>query len=350
LTSLVEVYGGSVVATRSEHLDLEVSDREPYLLVAENLQKSYGDNLALKGLSFSLRPGRVMGFLGPNGAGKTTAIRILTTILQPTAGSFSVNGISHNEPAKIRKTIGVLPESQGLIEDMTGFETLTYYGRLYGQKASEAKKRAARLLQEVGLDRRATSLVSTYSRGMRQRLGIARALINEPPLLFLDEPTLGLDPKGQRGLLMLLQGIARERGKGIILCSHLLSEIEEVCDDVVILRSGGIVASGTVTEVLQKARHNNVQIRIPAQFVEQAKETLRTIPGVSHVSQKGTNESLYWLDVELEDMPVEGQEAKASLRNRLLSASVEAGIPILNYDAAGVSLQDVFLQLTDEEQ
>jgi ABC-2 type transport system ATP-binding protein len=260
-----------VVETSSEHLG--VSDRDGYVLVAENLQKSYEDNkLALKGLSFSLKPGRILGFLGPNGAGKTTAIRILTTILQPTAGSFSVNGISHNEPTKIRNTIGVLPESHGFIEDMTAVEYLTYFGRLYGQGASEAKKRATGLLKEVGLEHRARSLVSTYSRGMRQRLGIARALINEPALLFLDEPTLGLDPKGQRGLLILLKDISRNRNTGIILCSHLLSEIEEVCDEVVILRSGAIVASGTVAEVLQKTRHNNVQFRIPANFVEQAKK------------------------------------------------------------------------------
>jgi ABC-2 type transport system ATP-binding protein len=336
-----------VVATSSKHLG--VLDRETHLLVAENLQKSYQDNWALKGLTFSLKPGRIMGFLGPNGAGKTTAIRILTTILQPTAGSFSVNGISHNEPTKIRNIIGVLPESQGYIEDITGVEYLTYFGRLYGQRASEAKKRAADLLKEVGLENRASSLVSTYSRGMRQRLGIARALINEPALLFLDEPTLGLDPKGQQALLVLLKDISRDHGAGIILCSHLLSEIEEVCDDVVILRAGEIVASGSVTEVLQKTRHNNVQIRIPAEFVEQARETLRTIPDVLRISQKGTNESLYWLDVELEDMPVEERQARESVRSRLLSALVEAEIPILNYDAAGVSLQDVFLQLTNEE-
>jgi ABC-2 type transport system ATP-binding protein len=336
------------MATSSEHL--AVSDGRPYLLVAENLQKSYGDKLALKGLSFSLRPGRIMGFLGPNGAGKTTAIRILTTILQPSAGTFSVNGVGYNDPTRIREIIGVLPESQGFLEDMTGIETLTYYGRLYGRKASEARKRAATLLKEVGLEHRAASLVSTYSRGMKQRLGIARALINEPPLLFLDEPTLGLDPKGQQGLLRLLKSIARDRGKGIILCSHLLSEIEEVCDDVVILRSGEIVASGTVSDVLQKTRHNNVQIRIPAEFVEHAKETLRTIPDALQISVKGTNESLYWLDVELKDMPIEEREARASVRNRLLSALIEADIPILNYDAAGVSLQDVFLQLTTEEQ
>ncbi len=336
-----------VMATGREYR--EVPDGGPVVLAAENLQKSYGDKVALKGLSFSLKSGKIMGFLGPNGAGKTTAIRILTTILQPTAGSFSINGISHDEPTKIRNIIGVLPESQGFIEDMTGVEYLTYFGRLYGQRLSEARKRAADLLREVGLESRASSLVSTYSRGMRQRLGIARALINDPALLFLDEPTLGLDPKGQQALLVLLKDISRDHGTGIILCSHLLSEIEEVCDDVVILRSGEIVASGSVAEVLQKTRHNNVQIRIPAEFVEQARETLRTIPDVLRISQKGTNESLYWLDVELEDIPVEERQARESVRSRLLSALVEVEIPILNYDAAGVSLQDIFLQLTNED-
>jgi ABC-2 type transport system ATP-binding protein len=148
---------------------------------------------------------------------------------------------------------------------------------------------------------------------------------------------------------MLLKSISRDRGTGIILCSHLLSEIEEVCDDVVILRSGEIVASGSVAEVLQKTRHNSAQIRIPAEFVEQAKETLRAVPDVLQVSQKRTHESLYWLYVELEDMPVQEWQAKDASRNRLLSALVEAEIPVLNYDAAGVSLQDVFLQLTNEE-
>jgi ABC-2 type transport system ATP-binding protein len=336
-----------VMMTRSEHL--ETSNGAPYLLVAENLRKTYDNKVALKSLSFSLRPGRIMGFLGPNGAGKTTAIRILTTILPPTAGSFSIAGVSHNEPNKIRQVIGVLPESHGFPENVTGAEYLTYFGRLYGQRKSEAKKRAASLLKEAGLENRARSLVSTYSRGMRQRLGIVRALINEPPLLFLDEPTLGLDPRGQQELLVLLRNISRDHGAGIILCSHLLSEIEEVCDDVIILRSGEIVASGTVAEVMHKTRHNNVQIRIPAQFTAQAKEALGSIPGVLRLSQKRTNEALCWLDVELEEMPGENRQAKESLRNKLLAALVDVEIPVLNYSAEGVSLQDVFLQLTDEE-
>src|SRR5215203_4688969 len=148
-----------VLKIKNEHL--ETSNGSPYLLVTENLRKTYDSKVALKSLSFSLRAGRIMGFLGPNGAGKTTAIRILTTILQPTAGKFSIAGISHNEPDKIRKVIGVLPESHGFPENVTGAEYLTYFGRLYGQRKSEAKKRAASLLREVGLENRGKSLVST---------------------------------------------------------------------------------------------------------------------------------------------------------------------------------------------
>lgn len=166
--------------------------------------------------------------------------------------------------------------------------------------------------------------------------------------MFLDEPTLGLDPKGQQDLLVLLKSISRDHGVGIILCSHLLPEIEEICDDVVILRSGEIVASDSVAEVMQKTRNNNVQIRI-RQFVTQAKEALGSIPGVLRVFQKRTSEALCWLDVELEEMPVENRQAKERLRNSLLAALVEDEIPVLNYSAEGVSLQDVFLKLTSEE-
>ncbi|MEZ4684444.1 MAG: ABC transporter ATP-binding protein, partial [Caldilineaceae bacterium] len=149
------------------------NDRPP-VLVAEDLQKSYGNRGALRGLSFSLQPGRIMGFLGPNGAGKTTAIRILTTILEPSAGQFYIDGISSQQPAQIRGKIGVLPESLGFAKQMTGLECLTFFGQLYGQTRRQAKARAQSLLEEVGLQQRGRSLIGSYSRGMRQRLGIAR--------------------------------------------------------------------------------------------------------------------------------------------------------------------------------
>lgn len=224
------------------------------LLLAHDLQKSYGLRPALRGLSFTLKAGHILGFLGPNGAGKTTAIRILTTILKPDSGHFVVAGISNDHPESIRRKIGVLPENLGFPKNITGIEYLTYFGQLYGTSATEAKSYGLELLEEVGLLKRSKSLIGSLSHGMRQRLGIARALVNDPQVVFLDEPTLGLDPAGQQDLLALITKIARQRNAGIILCSHDLPEVESVCDDVLILNLGKVLASGSVKQVIGRAR------------------------------------------------------------------------------------------------
>ncbi|MDH3399259.1 MAG: ABC transporter ATP-binding protein, partial [Acidimicrobiia bacterium] len=237
----------------------EASDRsipQSEVLLADDLRKAYGNRPALRGLSFTLQSGRVLGFLGPNGAGKTTAIRILTTILEPDTGSFFVDGVGSDHPERIRRRIGVLPESLGLPRYATALEFLTFFGGLYGLAAGAARSNALVLLQEVGLRKRAKNLIGSYSRGMRQRLGIARSLVNDPAVVFLDEPTLGLDPRGQQDLLELVQRIARERNVGVVLCSHALAEVESICDDVVILSSGHVVAKGSVADVIRQARGN----------------------------------------------------------------------------------------------
>ncbi|MDP1713155.1 MAG: ABC transporter ATP-binding protein [Anaerolineales bacterium] len=315
------------------------------VLLAEDLRKSYRRRPALRGLSFSLQAGRILGFLGPNGAGKTTAIRILTTILESDSGIFFVDGISSEYPQRIRGKIGVLPESLGFPKQITGIELLTYFGQLYGRTENEARTHSAELLEEVGLQERANSLVGTYSRGMRQRLGIARALINDPTVVFLDEPTLGLDPRGQQELLLLVQKIARERYAGVILCSHLLSEIEDICDDVVILMSGQIIASGSVTEVVQHSKQNMLRVHIPGSFVLDAQRTLEALSHIKRVSS-GTG-TAGWLAVE-QDHSTDGASPKEQPdNNRILEALIRAGIPILSYESEG-GLKDVFLQLTDE--
>ncbi len=261
------------------------ADRQ--ILLAENLRKTYGARHALQGLSFSLRAGRVLGFLGPNGAGKTTSIRILTTMLEPEAGRFVVDGVGSEHPEKIRRKIGVLPENLGFPRQMTAIEYLTYYGQLYGRTAKEAKAYSLALLEEVGMQQRAKSLIGTYSHGMRQRIGIARALVNNPVVVFLDEPTLGLDPRGQQELLTLVQRIARERGTGVVLCSHLLSEIEGVCDDVIILSAGQVVAQGPVKEVVGQVQQHVTRVRVPPLSVAEAQKILEALPQVKRVAPTG---------------------------------------------------------------
>jgi ABC-2 type transport system ATP-binding protein len=327
------------------------SKPQPEILVAEGLRKSYGPRKALQGLTFSLRAGRILGFLGPNGAGKTTSIRILTTMMEPESGHFIVDGISSEYPEQIRRRIGVLPENLGFPRQMTGFEYLIYYGQLYGRTATEAKENALRLLEDVGLQQRAKSLIGSYSHGMRQRIGIARALVNDPVVVFLDEPTLGLDPRGQQELLELVQRIARERNTAVVLCSHLLSEIENVCDDVVILNVGQIVARGSVAEVVGRVQQNIIlrnalRVQVTPESVPEARQVLEAMPNIMSVTPVGELEG--WLRLELVG-PNSGEVEKIhQLNNKILSALIRAKIPILGFEVEGGKLQDVFLHLTEE--
>jgi len=321
------------------------------ILVAENLRKSYGPRRALQGLTFSLKAGRILGFLGPNGAGKTTSIRILTTMMEPEAGHFTIDGIGSEHPEQIRRRIGVLPENLGFPRQMTGFEYLVYYGQLYGRTAAEAKENALRLLEDVGLQQRGKSLIGSYSHGMRQRIGIARALVNDPVVVFLDEPTLGLDPRGQQELLELVQRIARERNTGVVLCSHLLSEIEGVCDDVVILNVGQIVARGSVAQVISRVQQNIIlgnalRVQVLPDSLAEAQQALEAMSNIMKVTPIGELEG--WLRLELIGATDGDATNVHQLNNKILSILIRARIPILGFEVEGSRLQDVFLHLTEE--
>jgi ABC-2 type transport system ATP-binding protein len=302
---------------------------------AEGVEKRYGSLVAVADLTFEAEAGEILGVLGPNGAGKTTAIRVLTTILAPSRGTFSVAGVPHTRPAAIRRRIGVLPESAGYPEHQTAEEYLHYHARLYGRSRGEARAVAAALLEELGLADRARSLISTYSRGMRQRLGIARALVNEPQVVFLDEPTLGLDPAGQRQMLSTVRRIAGERGATVLLSTHLLAEVEETCSRVLILNRGRVAAEGTVTEVAKlAAAPRSGRLRVPPDDADAAVLALAAVHGVRAASADGRPGSLV---VQLES---------GSL-NEALRALVDAGIPLLAAELEGARLSDAFLAMTE---
>ncbi|HET6668339.1 MAG TPA: ABC transporter ATP-binding protein [Intrasporangium sp.] len=246
-------------------------------ITSHGLRKTYDGTVAVESLDFAVDRGTILGFLGPNGAGKTTAIRMLSTVLEPDAGSFSVAGIPHTDPVQIRRRVGVLPESAGYPATQTAQEWLSYHAQLFGSPGRAAAATATRLLGEVGLADRAASQIRTMSRGMRQRLGIARALVNDPEVVFLDEPTLGLDPAGQGQVLQLVTSVARERGVTVVLSTHLLAEVEQVCDRVLILNRGRLVSEGTIAETVTRgaADVQSALVEVPAEQREQALELLQ---------------------------------------------------------------------------
>ena len=310
---------------------------------AHGIRKKYGSLVAVDDLTFAAEAGEILGVLGPNGAGKTTAIRVLTTILAPTHGTFTVAGIPHTRPTEIRRRIGVLPESAGYPERQTGEEYLRYHARLFGRSRVGARAVAEALLEEVGLFDRRRSLIGSYSRGMRQRLGIARALVNEPHVVFLDEPTLGLDPAGQRQVLATVRRIARERGATVLLSTHLLAEVEEICARVLILNHGRVIAQGSVSEVARRAAApRSGRLRVPAEHVQRAIEALAGAPGVERAEPADGQAG--WLSVTL--VPSDGRAGEERM-NDGLRAVVDAGVPLLSFELEGARLSDAFLAMTE---
>jgi ABC-2 type transport system ATP-binding protein len=310
---------------------------------ARGIAKHYGSLVAVHDLTFAVEAGEVLGVLGPNGAGKTTAIRVLTTILEPSRGSFSVAGIPHTRPAEIRRRIGVLPESAGYPERQTGDEYLRYHARLYGHTRASARAVARSLLEEVGLLERRTSLISTYSRGMRQRLGIARTLVNDPDVVFLDEPTLGLDPAGQRQILGNVRKIASERGATVLLCSHLLAEVEENCSRVMILNRGHVVAEGTVSEVARRAAApRSGRLHVAPEDAERAAAALNATRGVEEVAR--LNGQPGWLKVVF--APTVDASRNGS-PNDAVRALLDSDVALISFELEGARLSDAFLAMTE---
>ncbi|MDQ2969300.1 MAG: ABC transporter ATP-binding protein [Actinomycetota bacterium] len=304
------------------------------------VRKRYGGLAAVEDLTFAIQSGEILGVLGPNGAGKTTAIRVLTTILAPTRGTFEVAGVSHTQPAKIRQRIGVLPESAGYPDRQTGEEYLRYHARLYGHRTDSARATADSLLSEVGLHDRGRSLIDTYSRGMKQRLGIARALVNSPEVVFLDEPTLGLDPAGQRQMLALVRLIAEQRGATVLLSTHLLAEVEETCTRVLILNRGRVAAEGTVAEVSRRAAApRSARLRVPAELLVDALQVLSHADGIQAAEQTDGQPGTLRLTLREEQHGVPTSAALSDLTNR--------GVPVLAFELEGARLSDAFLAMTE---
>lgn len=219
----------------------------------KGLTKQYGSFTAVDHLDLAVPEGEVFGLLGPNGAGKSTTILMMIGLTEPTSGSVSVCGIdSTSQPVEVKRKVGYLPEDIGFYDDLSGLENLAYTARLNGLAGEEALRKAAEVLERVGLGEQGAKKAGKYSRGMRQRLGLADVLIKDPRVIILDEPTLGLDPAGVREFLQLIAGLSKESGLTVLLSSHHLHQVQQVCDRVGLFVGGKLIADGTVQQLSRK--------------------------------------------------------------------------------------------------
>jgi ABC-2 type transport system ATP-binding protein len=223
------------------------------IIEAEGLTKKYGTQIAVNSLALQIQEGEVFGFLGPNGAGKTTTLLMFLGLTEPTSGKVRVVGFDPTrEPLRVKEKVGYLPENVGFYDDMDARQNLRFIARLNRIPDGVSGKKIDELLQQVGLFEEGKKKVGTYSKGMRQRLGIAEVLIKEPKLIFLDEPTIGLDPDGTNRMLDLIHSLSRDRNITIFLSSHLLDQVQRICDRVGIMIKGNLVAMGPIQELAKK--------------------------------------------------------------------------------------------------
>jgi ABC-2 type transport system ATP-binding protein len=223
------------------------------IIETEGLTKKYGLQIAVNNLTLQIQEGEVFGFLGPNGAGKTTTLLMFLGLTEPTSGKVRVFGFDPTrDPLRVKEKVGYLPENVGFYDDMDARQNLCYVARLNRIRDTVSFKRIDELLKLVGLVEEAGKKVGTYSKGMRQRLGIAEVLVKEPQIVFLDEPTIGLDPDGTNRMLDLIRALSREKNITVFLSSHLLEQVQKICDRVGIMIKGSLVAVGPIEELAKK--------------------------------------------------------------------------------------------------
>jgi ABC-2 type transport system ATP-binding protein len=245
------------------------------------ITKKYGSFLAVDNISFDVSEGEIFGFLGPNGAGKTTLIRMLTTLLKPTSGKARVGSFDVvAQSDRVRREIGVVPQAMTSDLDLTGYENMDIYGRLYSIPAKERRARIDLLLEKIGLAARADDLVATYSGGMRRRLEIARVLVHRPRILFLDEPTIGLDPQSRRVVWDFLEHLMQNDSMTIFLTTHYMEEAEVLCGRVAIIDAGKIIAMGSPSELKAGIPGNDMIFLIVDRIPNNINENLKKLPFV----------------------------------------------------------------------
>jgi len=304
------------------------------MIQVNGLTKDYGDRRALDNITFDANQGEIVGFLGPNGAGKTTTMRILTGYMPPTSGEAIVAGYDIvEESLDVRKRVGYLPETVPLYEDMTALEYLKFMGEL--RRLPDVEERAYETLEMVNLDERAFSFIGTFSKGMRQRVGLAQALLHRPEVIILDEPTIGLDPAQVVEIRNVIREIGRDRT--VLFSTHILSEAQQICDRVLIINKGVIVAEDTPENLHSRVLGTErVRLRVRGD-ADGLDGTVKKVKGTRKVKSNKDD------TVEFEF------SAGEDVRPDVAKAVVKAGYQLIEMSPVGASLEDIFLELTDEK-
>ncbi|WP_066299464.1 ABC transporter ATP-binding protein [Bacillus sp. FJAT-29937] len=300
----------------------------PEVVTVKGLKKNFKDLEVIKGLDFTLTKGKCIALLGANGAGKTTTLQMLSGLMMPTSGSIVFDGLEKG--ADFRKWIGYLPQHPVFYEWMTGREFLEYAGKLAGLPKSESKERTLELLEMVGIAEAKNRRVGKYSGGMKQRLGIAQAIIHKPRLVMLDEPVSALDPFGRREVLELLDMLKKETT--ILFSTHILNDAEEVCDEILFLHNGEIIESGTMEELREKHQ----QAKIELVFRGKADEFAQEFSSLAlSVSVEGNIISIVSDDVE-------------RTKEAVLKEVIEKNLPLIKFEISRTSLEDVFMKVVQK--
>jgi ABC-2 type transport system ATP-binding protein len=316
------------------------------MIKVDGLTKRYARTVAVDNISFEVEKGQIVGFLGPNGAGKTTTMRVLTCFLPPSSGSVSVAGFDVVEhPLEVKQRIGYLPESPPVYPEMEVVEYLTFVGRLKGISGADIGRRVDEVMERCAVGDVRNKLIGKLSKGYRQRVGLAQAIIHNPDVLVLDEPTAGLDPKQIIETRELIHSLAGEHT--VILSTHILSEVEHSCERVIIISHGKLVAIDSVANLTNRLRGSEA-VAVVVEAVDgkpnptDVQQRLERVSGVSRVLMKDSKNGRISFEVE----SLQGRRVRADLARSV----VDAGWSLNELKAVGLSLEDIFLQLTTAEQ
>ncbi|HUT29011.1 MAG TPA: ABC transporter ATP-binding protein [Sedimentisphaerales bacterium] len=303
------------------------------MIQTKSLSKYYGNLAALVDLDLGIKDGDIFGFIGPNGAGKTTTMRILATLLEPTRGKAFINGLDVTKQGKkVRRLVGYMPDFMGVYDDLKVFEYLEFFAAAFGIESRRRKSIVEGVLELTDLKTKQNAAVDSLSRGMQQRLGVARVLIHDPKVLILDEPASGLDPRARIEIRELLRELKR-MGKTIMISSHILSELEEICDHVGIIEHGRLIFSGTMEEIRPRLGiKSRVRVRV-GDNPDRAVELLSALPQISQVQLVGDDIAVTFHD---------GQQANGIVARTL----VNGGLDVISLQPERLKLDDAFLQLT----